>query len=106
MSCSWRFECLSHDPHIVGEPFTNHTDDDRYKNAIELAKSRPLEELFSDIIDHWYDTYDYNARVFLTQHVKCDLGIVNEYGEHLTLNEVVSPGGDIPCVSHPKELEP
>lgn len=96
MSCAWSFECLSHTPAIEGEEFTNHTDDHHYKRALELARMRPLDVDWNDVVYNEHDSYERAAKIFLLRHVNCEIGIVNEYGTHLTLDEAEPPSPDIP----------
>lgn len=81
MSTYWYFVCLSHDPNLSEDEFTQHTDDDAFKAALKLANTRPLNEDFEPDED---DYFGMNAARFLRQHPYCELAIRNEYGERRT----------------------
>lgn len=84
MSTNWYFECHSHDPVIRSDgEFTQHTNDEHYKMAIQLANSRPLDFQLDGAIfkDNVSQHYGRNMISFLLQHPNCDLKIVNEYGK-------------------------
>lgn len=83
MSTWWYFECHSHDPIIRAQgEFTQHTDDEHYKLALELANSRPVEVDLDTAIfkDDSAEHYGRNMIWFLQQHPNCDLKIIDEYG--------------------------
>lgn len=81
MSTYWYFECLDHDPPIrSGEEFTQHTGDSAYKAGIAMANASTIPDAWSTD-----DYYGNNARRFLRAHPECEIGLVNEYGEHRPL---------------------
>lgn len=86
MSTYWYFECLSHDPPLMlGEEFTQHTDDTAFKRGVELAHSRPIDPEWWDRHSLTDDYFTANACRALTGHDTCVIGIVNEYGERRPL---------------------
>lgn len=84
MSTYWYFECLDHTPPLRSDgEFTQHTDDDLFWEAVALAGKRPLPE-YRGPWDGWQ--FNRNAHLFLYEHPKCRLALVNEYGEHRALD--------------------
>lgn len=80
MSTYWYFECVSHDPPLCSEEFTQHTGDWAYHHGILTAKARPVDPEAPPISDGSDTYFDRNARRFLVDHPNCKLEIVNEYG--------------------------
>ena len=77
MSTYWYFECNSHTPALrSGDEFTQHTDDEAFKTALALARSRPLP-----MDAEGGDYFSRHAVGFLKVHPTCELSIVSEYGE-------------------------
>ena len=88
MSTYWYLECLDHDPPIISDmEFTQHTNDDAFRAAIDLANSRPIGSKDFTYNDSLRDYFDGNARRFLIQHPSCRLGLVNEYDKRQPLPE-------------------
>jgi hypothetical protein len=95
MSTNWAFECLSHDPPVKSNYFTSHTNDMWFHGAISLAGRRPLmsdDELEAQGVDSYSRSDDLSPhhihpRRFLLAHPTCKLGLVNEYGQHETIEE-------------------
>lgn len=101
VSTYWYFECLDHDPPIQSGPeFTQHTDDRHYFRAIELLMTRPVEAVndywtATGDDDHKVDRYfEMNATGFLSEHPKCRIGFVNEYGERRTVQAAPVMGAE------------
>lgn len=95
MSTYWYMECLSHDPPLRSEnEFTQHTDDQYFAAGIRLIAERPLvidwdEINYNDGSPLGY--YYINAIRFLDQHPKCEIGLLNEYGERRLSDGKKSP---------------
>lgn len=79
MSCYWRFECLDHDPPIVSyEEFTQHTDDEAFRDGVMAALNRPVHPNGPLIIAGSDDYFAWNAWRFLRDHPTCRLGLLSE----------------------------
>jgi chloramphenicol 3-O-phosphotransferase len=82
MSTYWYFECKEHKPSIRSDgEFTQHTEDDAFKAALELARNRPIPADWYDRKSMSDDYFTANACRFLVQHPRCPLELVNEYGD-------------------------
>jgi len=107
MSTYWYFECLDHDPPLRSEDeFTQHTDDEWFRQAVAMASNRPVEDIDDGYwrmlsvrfggMDSEEDMsrayFTGNARRFLLRHPHCRLGLVNEYGERRELREEKTNG--------------
>lgn len=109
MSTYWYFECPDHNPPLRSEgEFTQHTHDDHWRHALELADSRP--------VDRWAKPYSYrddmegrslayfdrNARRFLADHPYCRLRVVSEYGvyENVAMKNPVGPTAERDAERH------
>lgn len=96
MSTYWYYECMDHSPPLrSGDEFTQHTDDEWFRQGVDMAKSRPQPE---DDGSYWssYHLDDYgrarlyfrmNALKFLYFHPTCHLRFVNEYGDYWPDND-------------------
>jgi hypothetical protein len=92
MSTYWYFECLDHAPTLrSSDEFTQHTDDSSFKNAVELANSRPIPDDWTDRASLSDDYFTANACRFLSRHPKCQLGIVSEYDDRRLLDPMTAP---------------
>lgn len=99
MSNHWKFTCLSHNPFIVSEDICSHTGNLDYDYHIELAKSRPLDMNMDDVNERNFygNYYERNVLIFLIQHEKCEIGLIDEYGVQKTLDgEDLVEGNDKP----------
>lgn len=96
MSTYHYFECLDHDPPLQSEDeFTQHFNDEWFRQGIELAKSRPVP---ADEGEYWQGGhasddersrayFRMNALKFLHFHPTCHLGIIDENGQRQALEE-------------------
>jgi hypothetical protein len=91
VSTYWYFECMDHDPPIQSDEFTQHTDDDSYRQGIRLALSRPLDPEYVNSDDYEGGYFESNTRSFLGQHPGCHLQVVNEYGEIRSFSDTPPP---------------
>ncbi len=99
MSTYWYFECLDHEPALQSsDEFTQHTDDDWFRQGVELAKSRPQPEddgsywqgRFSSDREQSQAYFRMNALKFLHFHPSCRLGLIDEYGTRRTLEGITT----------------
>lgn len=110
MSTYWYFECLSHDPPLRSDgEFTQHTEDEHYVHALELAAQRPLERPDDDwwyADENWHPFYyERQARWFLQSHPACALGLVNEYGDRRPLTPPARSTGEGRCARCGTDLD-
>lgn len=94
MSTYWYYECLDHDPPMQsGDEFTQHTDDEWFKQGVKLAMDRPQP---ADDGEYWCGRFTddhqrsrlyfrMNARNFLHSHPTCKIGLIDEYGRRRRL---------------------
>lgn len=91
MSCYWYLECLTcpaEPPRSSGE-VTQHTDDEHYRAAVQLARNQSKPWIPpEDIIGTYFGG---NAREFLLDHPGHTIGLVAETGERRTLDSRPTP---------------
>lgn len=86
MSTYWYFACTDHTPTLRSDgEFTQHTEDEHYLRAVELAQNRPLETDRVEESDASREYFERNARRFLVLHPRCHLELVNGYADHAPL---------------------
>ena len=85
MSTYLYLKCLDHDPPLISEGESGQHLYDLPQIRADIANRGQLVD--ADLPDYYRDNFRHNTVWFLTQHPRCRIGIVDEYGHEHSAEE-------------------